>query len=784
MAERKVQIRVSVDDADAVKRLDSLAAKLDKLSKGTFTIKLRLDDGGTTAKLDRIAARLDKIGTKTYTPKIKTDGITKADAELGKFNAQLDKIGHKRVTATVRVRTDHVGGLGTDLGKLIGGGGGSIGKDVAAAAGGGGGGAGSGLLSSLGGANNQYTGGLIAALVAYASLIAPAIIPLGLGGIIGGGAAGGAAMLGSRAHQQLLRLAQQLQGAKGPQKKVIEQQMAAIQQRSGPELQTFGAFRQLGHSALGVFNEALTSKGQGFSGGPGGHPGTSFLQGLDALLKGLAPAMKAFGPVMGEMFRASLPSMQAFMKIMLQFAKAVMPAVLQVLKQLQPDLPIIIRGFKYLSDGIAGFIKNLGPGIKASAIIFKTSMMIAGAILRAVGSAATGFSILLVKTVEGVHSFATKVPHYFDEMRHETAVIFDGVRHDIAHIWDMIFSDTIGNVERMVNGVSNWDARLRHGIANDFDAIRHFIASAWDTIYNNTIGKISHLVSVVVNWFKGLPSKVQGALRGLGAMLQHIGSLALQMLLAGLKAAAGPVLSFVQSIGHGIMHIFDVAIGRKSPSKAFYAAGVDIMRGLDQGIKSHYPVIKGRMGHVGGSVVSWIKESLKLAGKPMSWLPAMERLVSLESGGNPNIINQTSVPGYGHAMGLYQMMASTLAAYGGGSPFNPITEGVAALRYISSRYGSPFNIPGLFGGGYQGYAKGGPILEPILGMGLRSGTTYGFGENGIHEKVVPMGGGSGGGGGISIVVQGALDADSTARQVLKILKRYQTRHGGIALNLA
>src|SRR5262249_38907866 len=139
---------------------------------------------------------------------------------------------------------------------------------------------------------------------------------------------------------------------------------------------------------------------------------------------------------------------------------------------------------------------------------------------------------------------------------------------------------------------------------------------------------------------------------------------------------------------------------------------------------------------VGGSVTSWITAALRGAREPMSWLPALQRLVSLESGGNPRAVNPVAVMGE-HATRLWQMLASTFYAYGGpGSVFNPITEGIAALRYIAARYGSPYNIPGLFSGSYQGYAAGGLITEPIFGVG-RSGRFYGFGERGT-ERVTPV----------------------------------------------
>jgi SLT domain-containing protein len=117
-------------------------------------------------------------------------------------------------------------------------------------------------------------------------------------------------------------------------------------------------------------------------------------------------------------------------------------------------------------------------------------------------------------------------------------------------------------------------------------------------------------------------------------------------------------------------------------------------------------------GSVSGSVVSWIKQAMALVGAPANWLPALEMLVSKESGGRANAVDPITVMGQ-HAEGLWQMLPSTFAVYSrGGSIWNPIAEGVAALHYIMTRYGSPFNIPGLLSGHYQGYANGTTSAQP------------------------------------------------------------------------
>jgi hypothetical protein len=60
------------------------------------------------------------------------------------------------------------------------------------------------------------------------------------------------------------------------------------------------------------------------------------------------------------------------------------------------------------------------------------------------------------------------------------------------------------------------------------------------------------------------------------------------------------------------------------------------------------------------------------------------------------------------------------------------------IHYANARYGA--SMGAVIGHGH-GYDKGGPILEPVLGVGLRSGEPYGFAMNGVPETVVPGGGG-------------------------------------------
>jgi SLT domain-containing protein len=131
-----------------------------------------------------------------------------------------------------------------------------------------------------------------------------------------------------------------------------------------------------------------------------------------------------------------------------------------------------------------------------------------------------------------------------------------------------------------------------------------------------------------------------------------------------------------------------------------------------------------------------IMEALNADRAPQSWLPAIELMISKESGGNAGAVDPISVLGQ-HAEGILQMLPSTFSMYGGtGSIFNPLENLETGIRYIMDEYGSPFNIQGIGRAGtYRGYSGGGAINEPVYGRGLWSGMGYSFAENGQSEYV-------------------------------------------------
>jgi hypothetical protein len=823
---RRVEIHVIADDEVAKQELRDLKKLEDDIERPR---KIRFSvDVGDQMKLDRLKLSLDELGKKVATPTVRVDGIAASLASVTLLNRELDKLNGKTVSTSVRANTDrlsqdftnalrdmisshsgvqtvdvrhtlaeklgfmrdllpHTLGnklfrlfqlhrmgeiLGTEKGLLhafsvhMRGGGGGGGSDIGGAGSAAGGGI-SGLAAMFGALPSQARGIGIGALIAAAASTGAGLIPLGLGGLIGAGGLYGAYKLDPK------------------------------------------AFAAVKKDLSSAFLSALTSKPQGIESGfghtgpmgPFGTGGESFLQGVKGILHQIAGFIKTIGPDLGGMFRASLPILMMFTKSMETLAKIVMPAFTQSMAALKPDLPYFQQGFKFLAQGIAGFMKQLGPGMKDSAIIFKGLMDGVKYVLIGLGWAFSHLSIYIVKWVEKAkvdfhifagwfdwlrHRVAERMDEWrqgWDVFRHETAVIWDGIRHDIAHIWDMTWNNTIGRMIRGQQDVFRLGNEGRHEISNIFDGIRHDIAHWWDIAWQDTVGRVERGVSTVSNWFHRMGTDIWNEVRHLPGILWKEGRMMLSELWNGVKSVYHGFMSFWQGIGHSVLHVFDVITGRHSPSKEMFARGVDLMLGLEHGIRSRLGSIQMISGHVGGSVVSWIHQAMSGAHAPASWFPALERLVSLESGGNPRAVNPTAIAGGQHATGLWQMLPSTYASYAWGLPpndlTNPIIEGIAALRYIMSNYGSPYNIPGLMSGGYRGYWSGGWVNEPVVGFGMHSGAAYSFAEHG-REYVSP---GGSGGDVYNIYTFDPSYSDAKAISQIQTLQRYRKRHGDVPLGL-
>jgi tape measure domain-containing protein len=353
-----------------------------------------------------------------------------------------------------------------------------------------------------------------------------------------------------------------------------------------------------------------------------------------------------------------------------------------------------------------------------------------------VGNIAKG---MISKVVSFFRGFVSEGVRIFDTLRTFGASKFQALWEAIKVVAKAIADSVVGNFRSLVTGAKHIIEGWMGAVKTNFNLIKDAIVNPIDTAKKLAVGIFGKIVDAA----KNIPDGI----------------------VKGLKSGVGAITNGIVGLADSLVKAFKKALGIKSPSKVFEGLGGHIISGLANGLTSGNLLdlgktvfkdfgggvmnsvgkIKGFLsgifsgGSGGGNVASWITQALGITGAPSSWLGPLSTLVQKESGGNPNAINLwDSNAKAGHpSKGLFQTIDSTFNAYamkGLGGIYNPIANAVAGIRYIMSRYGSVFNVPGIksmMGGGkYKGYA---------IGTGYSSEGWAMVGENGPELMNLPRG---------------------------------------------
>lgn len=386
---------------------------------------------------------------------------------------------------------------------------------------------------------------------------------------------------------------------------------------------------------------------------------------------------------------------------------------------------------------------------------------------------------------------------YFNTLRHNISAHFDEIRHDISHIWDLTWHNTVDRLNNGVNDSNRLLGVLQHNISAHFDEIRHNVSSVWDEVWNNTVGRTERGVSDVIHWTGTLPGRVEGAFKGARTWLYGAGKDVIQGFWNGLTYVWDKVAGWISGLANWIkQHKGPVSLDQQ----LLYPAGRALMTGLKVGLQHGFVDIKDIITGAASDIGSWIMHGgNKLLGFGLSalhgltgtaksiwdslfgggsagggvsqWAGIVLRALSMEhlntgllgnvlyqmqteSGGNPHAINLSDFNAtvlHDPSRGLMQVIGSTFAAFHwpgtSSNIYDPLANVAAALNYARLRYGPTLMTGGMGIGSGHGYASGGIIPEPVLGIGMRSGSPYTFGENGPETVVPGAGHGRGGHGG-------------------------------------
>ncbi|HEY1668508.1 MAG TPA: hypothetical protein VGG54_22685 [Trebonia sp.] len=222
----------------------------------------------------------------------------------------------------------------------------------------------------------------------------------------------------------------------------------------------------------------------------------------------------------------------------------------------------------------------------------------------------------------------------------------------------------------------------------------------------------------ILPWLKGLPGDVSHAvLAGTDSLLDGA-----KFLASALSNPVGTVEKLLAGPLAEVSKINSTPVGKMIgaiPKYIVSQAGKAVEQFLGIGGGGGVGNVHMTPPTVTGTVQQWFAKAMQLTGSPASWLAPLETIGYHESTDNPYAINNSdsNAAAGDPARGIMQEIMTTFLAWHlpGTSTniYDPVANIASAIRYIASRYGTPFNTPGIRalseGRSYVGYDAGGPL---------------------------------------------------------------------------
>lgn len=462
-----------------------------------------------------------------------------------------------------------------------------------------------------------------------------------------------------------------------------------------------------------------------------------------------------------------------------QAIKDVSTSFVNILQAFTPDIPGIAAS---LAQAISGMAKAISANPKGFADFLNFMFQVVIFAVRMIEGLTYAANWIeahwqVVKWVAiPVITAVDLVTRNFTKMKENVILIFTDLGHNIEHIWDMVWNNTVGRTERGWHDVVGIYNRLRTDVINWLHNVQNTSAQVWDTVWNNTVGRATRGAQDVFNVFVRLKTNIVNWFHDAINWLENAGVAVIQGLMNGMKNGMADIGNWVNNnIVQPVLHWVKSHFGIASPASAMIPVGKNIVAGMLHGIfasahdiggfigkafggwpqalgsfigKSLIDVAKlpakalsalgsvaGKIGgffaHLfgggtGGGVQRWaglVAQALAMLGMPLSLTSQVLYQMQTESGGNPNAINLTDINAQmgDPSRGLLQVIGSTFAAYHvpGTSTniYDPLANIAAAINYARATYGPTLMRGGMGMGSGHGYDAGG-LLPPGITLAV------------------------------------------------------------------
>lgn len=327
------------------------------------------------------------------------------------------------------------------------------------------------------------------------------------------------------------------------------------------------------------------------------------------------------------------------------------------------------------------------------------------------------------------------------------------------------------------NGATHAWVTVRQWLNRTSDRVTTAVGNLGRTLWNNGLQSIRGLLNAgqffwngtARPWLSGVGGRIRNAVGNLTRTLFATGQNVVHGLLTGIRSFMAGIGSWVKGnivdpLVNAVKHFF----GINSPSTVMAGIGGHLVGGLIKGIVDANPVavIKKVFGSMPAALGHLVEKGLigfgSLGSRALKALGAVGGFFKNlfgGGGGGPPSANRTLAmkmfPWPASMFGAFDYLEMREAGYSltarnpssgaygmaqfingpseyfqyGGNPSTASGQLIGMFNYIRQRYGNPVNAAA-HERAFNWYAGGGPIDEPVIGLGMRSGRGYGFGEAG------------------------------------------------------
>lgn len=354
-----------------------------------------------------------------------------------------------------------------------------------------------------------------------------------------------------------------------------------------------------------------------------------FQQLLFAVLKAIEPMLPGLSKFAALLIGDVGRGLQSMIPIISQVIQLLGPALMQILLDLEPVLanlltpnsgfvaalgliPVLLRIILPLITGLASILKNpMFATIAADAVTFIVAMKALSTVIGIVRGAMLALNLaFLANPIVLIIAVIALLVIAFVTLWNKSAAFRD--------FWKAVWHD----IQAAVDIAREAIVQAGHDIENAVDAIRetiikigHDIEAAWNAAWNavmtftNTAGTnlrnaVTSIIGDVVKFFEQLPGRIVSALSNLAGDLLVLGENAIIGLWNGIINIGNQVLNWIANFASNILSTLGNILHIASPSKATYEHGVNLGKGLIQGMDSMLGAVQGAAGRMAGAALA------------------------------------------------------------------------------------------------------------------------------------------------------------------------------------